>query len=216
MALLSSLKNKYTPFIDEFDAIVGAVLAGITALAWYFDWLSVSVVVAIATAAGVFIAIYRRRHGEKITPAVRPAYFTEPGDGTADFGLKNFGPGPALYLQLEVEKSNGETLFTLKPRQRPLHLQEEDTLGFLHDDFATDNRFQKELKSSDKIEEDEMVYLHFSYFSDRGVREPIQLNGIAETQDECIFEELRDLDNTPRRMELTEIKSECLSETGHS
>lgn len=207
---LLKYKGKFAPYFDRFDLLIFLILVVLLGVAGRLDILSVSLVVAIATAIGVFTAIYNRRHQEKVTPSVRESYFAAPESDSVDFGLQNFGPGPALYLQILVTDEHNETLFEVKPRERPLHLKEGDAVGFLCDGVAPCDEFKAIIEQPNRLGADDMIHIHFSYFSERGVREPHELNGVADTQDECIFDDLLELEGPPRRMEVSEIREQCL------
>ena len=205
---LRKLVKKHAPYLDGLDAIVGLVLFGTIALTYKYNWLTVSVTIAVATAAGVFIAVYRRRHGEKQVPAVRQTFFKH-YDNSHDFGLKNYGPGAALYLQLVVTDGNKEEIFSLDPLEDPLHLEKGDTLGFVYDDRRPDDGLREWLKGLDEVakKNDPEVELHYSYVSDAGTREPGILNGTTERPDEKI-DGLKDVSNSPRRMKVTILHEE--------
>jgi hypothetical protein len=141
---------------------------------------------------------------------VRQTFFTNKEGTHTDFGLRNYGPGAALYLQVIVTDENGKVICSIKPRERPLHLPEGGSLGFVYDERLSGNNSRRYLDESDeKFDQGDMIYLHYSYISDMGIREPRILNGKFKRPDECKLKKLKDLDGHPRRMELSTIQDEC-------
>lgn len=102
------------PYRDWYDWIFAVVL-GIIILAGFgsFVWISPlglsaawavfiknSGLLVLLTAWTAMIGLYRLRHRQdKIRPSVREDFENLNGEEPTDFGLRNFGPGPALYVQ---------------------------------------------------------------------------------------------------------------------
>lgn len=133
------------PHADWVIAVFALVIflpvgvAGLISLQLDFEQFG-SVAIAYVTGVTAVAAIYQlRRPSSKERPAVRPSFASSEDNDLVDFGLKNYGPGPALYLQLElIHGESGSTLLRCRPRDEPLHLPEGDFLGFVHDSRTSD------------------------------------------------------------------------------
>lgn len=170
-----------------------------------------SAAVALVTAFTVFVAIYRlRRPNETERPAVRLSFENVEDEECIDFGLRNYGPGAALYLQIEATTDSGQTIFKFEPRDYPLHLQEGDFLGFIHDDrWSCTSLLDLPNADEDEIPKNEMVYFYYSYVSTTGVRTPESYNSVQERPDKSILEKLKKGSEKPRQMELRRIWRRC-------
>lgn len=169
--------------------------------------------VGAVSAVTAFIKL--RRPDETTRPAVRQCF--EPfGEGQAqDFGLRNYGPGPALYLQVQVTSvSSGWDLLSVEPRHLPINLREGGFLGLIHDDRVDGNGLLDRLCEDHYMTDGttEMVHLYYNYRSVTGLREPGRLPEEPERDDATIFEDLKDIGHEPRRMELSTILDHCSNE----
>lgn len=206
------LAHEVAPNHDKYDFWGGVILVLFSGVAIWFsiireDVTSTHVVAAIATITA-FVAIYQLRHPETETqhlrPAVRQGFHRLEGQSQVDFGLRNYGPGPALYLQV-VTEVNGGRRNEIKPHDRPVHLAEGEFVGLIHDDRVSDKL--KETAANGDVGE---VELYYSYVSVRGEREPTNLSIEDEGDADCLFREMTADDQDPRTMELSVVRDECL------
>lgn len=148
-----------------------------------------------------FVAVYRlRRPQDAYVPAVRPAFENTEIDSQQEFGLKNFGPGAALYFQLKiVVEETEETVFEFPPSNPPLHLPEGELLGVIYDDRLPNGRLLERIQDGEGTLE-----FHYSYVSASGVREPVH---VKADDDENILSELDS--RSPRKVEIDDIRGFC-------
>jgi len=207
MDRIESWTEKRAPHLDKIDIGFGLVMAVAIWITVYFDWLSGSHAIAMVTAVTAFAGIYQLRHPtETLRPAVREDFDTD--SNKTDFGFRNFGPGPALYIQFVV-KVNGESRVKLNPQDPPIHLSEGEFVGFQFDQ-RTDGTLWDADDSHNRLEGD--VRLHYSYVTEQGLREPVNLN-ISEYRDsQCLFEELTADDQDTRTIDLETVRRKCLGE----
>lgn len=201
------LRQNVAPNWDKYDTrimISLAILLGLLlVISFRYNYRPTYVLAVIATVTA-YIAIYQLRHArggesEPTMPAVRQDFQNQNDSKSSDFGLRNYGPGPALYLQ-SVAKVNGETQTTLTPHQYPLHLAEGEFVGLVRDEL------QETLDEGTAGE----VELFYSYVSVEGVREPTNLDNPEEIGDaECLFERITADNQEPRTMSLNRIRKEC-------
>lgn len=217
MRKFSRTVNEIAPHADWVTAMFLIIILLPVGVATVLEIIGVgqygSLTLAWVTAITANAAIYRlRRPNRKARPAVRPA-FSPANNGVDNFGLKNFGPDPALYVQIEaIDGKTGDTLFKSEPREEPVHLTEGEFVGFVHGDCAAENDMYKMLR--DDVEDGDfgMMYIHFSYLSPDGQRIPGYMHGQLEREDESILDRLKENGETPRRMELSKIRDRCLIE----
>ena len=117
MPLRQNFRN-VAPFWDKYDTVFAAVLFGIITIGYatfvktiswpglltaWTDFIENSGLLALLTAWAAIIGLYRLRHRiDKPRPSVREDFRNHHEEGATDFGLRNFGPGPALYVQAVV------------------------------------------------------------------------------------------------------------------
>lgn len=175
-----------------------------------------SAAIALVTAVTASVAIYRLRTPDNTkVPAVRPSFGTLEDDNLMDFGLRNYGPGPALYLQIEAQLANSdEPLFEFGPREQPLHLSEEEFVGFIHNEQRPNDELRNAINDAeDEGKLDEMVHFYYSYVSASGIRVPDDMSYEPRRDDELILKNLREHSQNPVQMKLREIKKHCLQKT---
>lgn len=206
------LTHEVAPNHDKYDLWGGVILVIFSGIAILFsmtreDVTPTHVVAAIATITA-FVAIYQLRHRESETqhlrPTVRQVFHELEGQSLVDFGLRNYGPGPALYLQV-VTEVNGDRRNEIKPHNRPVHLAEGEFVGLMHNSHVSDKL--KKMAANGDVGE---VELYYSYVSVRGEREPTNLSIEDEGDADCLFREITADDQDPRTMELSVIRDECL------
>lgn len=218
------------PFWDKYDWAFAVVLAGIVALGYVAhvelipssgllgagaDFIRNSGVIALLTAWTAIIALYRLRHRpEKTRPAVREDFFNCASENSSDFGLRNFGPGPALYIQavatVETDQKQEEVL-RLKVHDQPIHLREGEFVSLVQDvehdwvskmakKFET-NQPEGNFKRNQGNEP--LVNLYFSYVSRSGAREPTTISSNRDDAD--LLDKINNPDEEPRKIELSRL-----------
>lgn len=205
----SNWVSNFAPNLDQPIIFFGI---GVFLLAFLgIELFNGSAAIALVSALTAFVAIYRLRRPDKTErPAVRQSFENVKDKEYMDFGLKNYGPEPALYLQVEATlESSGETLFKFEPRDHPVHLPEGDFLGFIYDDHSPCDEFFTEIfnASGDEMPVDDKVYLHYSYVSPAGIREPEEWNNKLDRPDETI--DLTGKSKKPRQMEVSKVWNLC-------
>jgi len=232
--LLEELQ-KIAPYTDEYDVAFGAVLLvilGIGILDRFLtgsDFLTGSETLALITASTAFIALYRLRHShEKRRPTVRPDYDPPDGNTPCDFGLRNYGPGPALYVQAVLEiRADEETERAPEwsgdgserspefvPHHRPLHLDEGEFLGLFH---QVENDWLEEqcrtwTENTDEKSDEPVVDLYYSWVSQAGMRVPEEIR--TDENDECVLDGIEEYDTGVRNIPLSDLRNACLSGAG--
>lgn len=170
-----------------------------------------SAAVALVTAFTAFVAIYRlRRPDETERPAIRLSFEDIEDEEYMDFGLRNYGPGAALYLQIEATTDSGQTIFKFEPRDYPVHLEEGDFLGLIYDNrWSCTSLLDLPNIEGDGMPKNEKVYIYYSYVSTTGARTPEAYNNVQERPDKPILEKLKRESEKPRQMELRRIWRRC-------
>ena len=236
---LYSITREFAPWWDKFDTAfsvaIGAILLGgyatfvdgisCTGLGTAFQqFIKQSGLLAFLTAFTAIIALYRLRHRPNMTrPAVREDFEEYDGEGPTDFGLRNYGPGPALYLQAAVEVVDDESdddddsdfdpVTCLEVHEHPIHLQEGEfaSLVLKRDDCWVKEAVEEfgiqppEEGENGERRESLKVNLHYTYVTQSGAREPTDVT--TERDDTHLLEstELTDRDDKPRRIELWRV-----------
>ncbi|MXR22144.1 hypothetical protein [Halobacterium bonnevillei] len=206
-SLLLVLVAAFAPFIQ------GLSLPGIVA-AWS-GFVESSGTIALISAWTAFIALYRLRHRpNKTRPAVREDFEREEGEEKFDFGLRNYGPGPALYFQAvaTVEKGGSvETVSRFVPHDEPIHLNDGEFISLV-DGMGEEGLIEIQEKYGNATGDEDspaMLKLYYSYVSQSGVREPTDV--FANRDDDNILSELKQTDNGVRRIELSRLVDNCLT-----
>lgn len=236
---LYSIKREFAPWWDKFDTgfavVISVILLGgyatfVDAISctglWtaFQQFIKQSGLLALLTAFTAIIALYRLRHRPNMTrPAVREDFENYDGEEPTDFGLRNYGPGPALYLQAAVEIVDDESdddddrdfdpVTCLEVHEHPIHLQEGEFASLV---LERDDCWVKEaveefgLQQSEKDENGERneslkVNLHYTYVSQSGAREPTDVTTERDDTHQLGSTELTDRDDKPRRIELWRV-----------
>lgn len=203
------LKTANAPEMDWKDVAFAIILLTILVVA-VLDFLSASLTLASITAVTAFAAIYRLRHPDQPTPpAVRQSFERDEHSDRTDFGLRNYGPEAALYIQIEVqmEGENG-SLLEIEPRDPPIHLSEGEFVGFIHDDRIPDNGLS-DLIGSTEDDVEGQINLYYSYVSPTGQRVPKEMTDEPKRDDETILGELKGPNQQPRRIEIEKLRDHC-------
>lgn len=211
MSLIRNWLRREAPNGDWYDAGFTIIVFALAIGGIHF--LNGSAAIALVTAVTASVAIYRLRKPDNMKiPAVRQAFEVDEDRDRMDFGFRNYGPGPALYLQIEARLADSnDVLFEFEPREHPLHLPEGEFVGFVHDDRPNDgllNAINEAIEDGEQL--DETVHFYFSYVSSSQVRVPEDMSYEPSQDDEEMFEELRNHSQKPRRMKLGEIQQYCL------
>lgn len=163
---------------------------------------------ALLTAGSVFYAQYRLRHPNKgHVPAVRPEYKNPYSTDETGYGLKNYGPGPALYLQIKAKVSDGDKAVLLRPHDQPTHLEEGKFLSLTDDNQRGNNRTLVPLIEG--AESGSELQFYYSYISQEGIREPLGAKKLTEQDDDDILSELpisKDMSEDARSIEIEQIR----------
>lgn len=226
--------RKVAPWWDKFDSIFAGIL-GLFLLFGYFTFVESithsgvraawprfvrnSGLLALLTTWTAIIALYRLRHRpDKTRPAIREDFKSHGDKGSTDFGLRNFGPGPALYVQAKatVEKQESNEVATrFKVHDQPIHLREgefaslvrdvdDDWLSEMADKYAIDH---SEPDNEAGLENPPRIHLYFSYVSKSGAREPTRIS--TERDDDDLLTELKIPDADARQIELRRVVNAC-------
>lgn len=236
---LYPIRREFAPWWDKFDTLF-AVAIGVILLGGYATFVeSISCIglwnafgrfiersglLALLTAFTAIIALYRLRHRpNKIRPTVREDFEDHDGDGTTDFGLRNYGPGPALYLQAAVEvvdddsddddNSEFDPVTCFEVHEHPIHLQEGEfaSLVLERDDCWVEEAIEEfgiqDLEECDNGEPRDSVKinLHYTYVSQSGAREPTDVTAERDDADLLKCAELTNRDGDLRRIELWRV-----------
>lgn len=202
---LSNWLDSFAPYRDKWDYIFGIGFLVILSSTFFLD-ISDTFAVGVITAGTVFLAQYRLRHPNKEDIAtVRPAFQSEEDAEPDEFGLKNYGPGVALYLQVRVVVSDVGRI-DLKPLDRPVHLEEGEFLKFSPNSPLDGSDLISLVEEAGKCDQ---VEFYYSYVSQSGVREPIPFNNQLSRDDEEILSELETEADKPRRMDVKRIRQHC-------
>lgn len=168
-------------------------------------WSPTTMVVAIFTALYAFIASNQMRQETRThTANVRKSYNTDPKTEELDFGLENFGPGPALYLRVystvvekmdEGEKEIVEKKVILEEDDPPLSLEEGEFLSVMDDDFPT---LHPEY-------DDRELKLYYSYVSRSSTETPEHQHEPRKKSHKDLAEDPSD----PRSIKLEKLREHC-------
>lgn len=229
-------KLKYAPFIDRIDGVfvfISLLIVFITYITYVFtqsnglslwgalvDFLTGSGPIIIFAAITASIALYRwRHHTDRERPVVRED-FEHTSKGSFDFGLRNFGPGTALYIQAtamiaDSNKTNNETCTTISVHDNPIHLQEGEFLSLIknvEEDWLSDIVDKYGEGNTSIKNEDVEVEVYYSYYSPTWTREPLTIpgNDIDRRDEDLDAETLVDGTEKPLRIELWRLKEMCL------
>lgn len=241
---LYSIKREVAPWWDKFDtafavAVGGILLAGYATFVEPFSlaglepgfkqFIRQSGLLALLTAFTAIIALYRLRHRpDKTRPSVREDFNNYDEKEPTDFGLRNFGPGPALYLQAAVEvvdddADNDDDEFDpnlcYEVHDSPIHLREGEFASLVlerTEPWLQEVANEFGVQQSEESEEQHgspVINLHYTYVSQSGAREPTALT--AKRDDTHLLEndDLIKRDDDPRNIELSKVVKAVSSES---
>lgn len=196
--------DKILVFFDVYNKIFAVASLGVIGLTLIFD-APLAVAVAIFTAVYAFIAFNRMRESENIwmnSPAVRREFQSETDSENYDFGLKNFGPGPALYLRVHATVEPDGPDLTIHESDLPLHLEEGEFLSLLRGELAELRDEDSELYKQNNAKK---VELYYTFESTSGGQIPI---GLTEPRKMSV-KELVDKVDDPRTEKLENLQRDC-------
>jgi hypothetical protein len=226
--------RKVAPFWDKYDTVFTAVLSGIIILGYatfveqislsglfaaWAPFIENSGILVLLTAWTAIIGLYRLRHRpDKTRAAVHEDFRSLDQEGAIDFGLRNFGPGPALYLQalITVEQEQEQVeVARFQVHDPPIHLREGDFASLVS---ATEDDWVSEMAQKYKIGQSKekgdrnqgtppRVNLYYSYVSQSGARTPTDIT--SERDDTDLLDRIKDPDVDARRIELSRIVETC-------
>lgn len=204
---MTSVREAVIQILDFFD-IYNTIFVGISlvvmALTLYFD-APLAVAVAFFTAVYAFIAFNRMRRSESVwirSPTVRRDSFKKGESDSHEFGLTNFGPGPALYLRVHATVEPNGPSVTIHESDLPLHLDEGDSLSLLRGDLAELRDEESDLYSRDDATR---VELYYTFDSLSGRQTPPGL----ENPREMSVDELVERATGPRTEKLENLRQNC-------
>ena len=203
MASLGQIAEEVWAFFDVYNIIFTIVSVIVVTLTLLFN-APLAVAVAIFTAVYALISFNRMRGSENVwmnTPTVRRD-FQQTDSGNYDFGLRNFGPGPALYFRVYATVEPSGANLTIHESDPPLHLEEGEFLPLLQGDLA-------ELcdESSDLYKRDDAarIELYYTFESTSGRETPPGLKNPREMRITKLVDEADD----PRTEDLENIRKNC-------
>lgn len=195
--------------IYEKVALIGVflVLASIIVLKHWWEF-STSIAVAFFTGIYAFIAFKKMRESnlaEQGIPTVLQEYKYNNDSGYYDFGLKNLGNGPALFLRVCAKIEPDGPTITRSEEERPLHLEEGKFLPLIRgDDFdSPEDRF-----GFDILDEERRVELYYTFISTSGVEYPRNLTNPREME----LSELTEVADNPQTSNLASLRKNCIPE----
>lgn len=189
-------------------------------LAAWTDFIENSGLLALLAAWTAMVGLYRLRHRpDKVRPSVREDFSNFDGQGKTDFGLRNFGPGPALYIQavatIEQRDEPDQTeLARIEPHDSPIHLREDDFVSLVPDtedgwvnEMAEEYNLSQFQSNDDEQRHPPRINLYYTYVSQSGARTP---NHISTKRDDTdVLDEINDPEADARRIELSRVINAC-------
>lgn len=168
------------------------------------SWSATALIVAIFTAVYAFVVQNQMRESSITnTPTVRKDYDAN-SDQECDFGLRNFGPGPALYLRIYVrvvqEGSEGNESVVadkvvLREAEKPIHLREGGFISLIDENFPSLKPDNDHLK----------MKIYYSFTDGNGNGVPPNLNNHREIP----FKEMARSTPDPRSISLETLRKQC-------
>lgn len=235
MSVQSQIRE-FAPHLDKYDVRFGITLllvlvAGFAAfvptpsisgfIGGGVEFMRTSGVIALITAWTAFIALYRLRHRpDKVRPTVREDFENcDNGDAT-DFGIRNFGPGPALYVQAVATVEQGDDaheVIRLPVHDYPIHLREGDFASLVlkaQEDWLNEVAEKYGIGQSESSNNADqgsppIVNLYFSYISQSGAREPTHIP--TKRDDKDILDDLKESTTDTRHVKLSQVVEACRS-----
>jgi hypothetical protein len=210
--LLVLITIGYVTFVETIS------LTGLFA-AWT-NFIENSGLLALLAAWTAVIGLYRLRHRPgKVRPSVREDFKNPNGKETTEFGLRNFGPGPALYIQVvaTIEQNHEPDqveVARVEPHDPPIHLREDDFVSLLPD---TEDGWVNEVAEEYNLSQSEgddgeqqpppRINLYYAYVSQSGTRTPNHIS--SKRDDSDVLDEIKNPETDARRIELSRVVNAC-------
>lgn len=191
-------------FFDTYNKIFVVGSLAVMALTIYFD-APLAVAVAFFTAVYAFIAFNRMRRSESVwmkSPTVRRDFRRANRFENYDFGLRNFGPGPAMYFRVHATVEPNGPAVTIHESDMPLHLGEGEFLPLLQGDLTELRNEESDLYKQDNADRIELYYT-FDSLANR------QTPPGLENPREMSVDELVNEANDPRTEKLENLRKNC-------
>lgn len=209
----------FVPLITTYIIFV-KTLPGIRPFAAWIDFIENSGLLALLAASTAMIGLYRLRHRPgKVRPSVREDFNNLDGEGATDFGLRNFGPGPALYIQAvatieQHDEPDQIELARIEPHDSPIHLREDDFVSLVPDtadDWASKMAEEYKLSHSEGDANEQRhpprINLYYTYVSQSGARTPNHIS--SKRDDSDVLDEINNPETDARRIELSRVVNTC-------
>ncbi|WP_435335719.1 hypothetical protein [Haloarchaeobius sp. TZWWS8] len=193
--------RSYFDIYNQIFVAISLLIIGATAI---FD-ASLSVAVALFTAVYSFIAFNQMRSSDSVwarSPTVRREYKKDSESDTFDFGLRNFGPGPALYLRAHATVVPEGPEYTLAKSETPLHLSEGEFVSVLQGELTELRDRESDLYNND---DSKRIELYYTFDSLSGRQTPPDLKEPCSRS----IEEVIKMSENPREERLENIKYNC-------
>lgn len=205
MTSLREVVEEIRAFFDIYNKIFVVTSLFVIGLPLLFD-APLAVAVAIFTAVYAFIAFNRMRGSESVwmnSPTVRREFQSKTDSKNYDFGLRNFGPGPALYFRVHATVEPDGPDLTIHEADPPLHLEEGEFISLIQGELTKLRDENSELYKQDDADR---VELYYTYVSTSGRQTPPDLKNPREMSVEELVDEAED----PRFEELENLQKNCV------
>lgn len=194
--------NPIAPNADKYDVWFGLFLFPTSIiLATTFPQFATPIIAAVSA----FAVIYQLRHPKSGNDPTQVRHAFDDGGDKMSYGLRNFGPGEARYLQYRVRvEETGEELLK-GPLNYPMHLQEGEFIDLFHE---SENRESCLKTLIQDVSDDSFVRFYFSYNARNGTRIPQDLGFSLERPDQDILSELYPYPE-PQKIKVKELRETC-------
>lgn len=200
-------KTGISDFFDFWNTVF-VLLSGLLLVGIFIFQIRVSTAVAVFTAIYALITFNQMRTGGPVnsrTPSIRRDYRIDEDSGVYDFGLRNFGPGPALYLRVYARiVPNGPDLL-IPESELPLHLEQGEFLSLLRRDFLELQNSVSDLYDRPDAKEIELYYT----WESNGIQCPPGLDSPREMDKN----ELVDAARKPRTAKLKDLRKNWIQQS---
>lgn len=205
------LVNFFDFWNTVFVLVSVAVLAGIFVIQLSTSTTEQSylpIAVAVFTAVYALISFNDMRTegpANTRTPSVRRDYRADEDSKVYDFGLRNFGPGPALYLRVYARIIPDGADLLIPESESPLHLEEGEFMSLLRRDFAELQNLESDIYDRPDAKEVELYYT----WETNGVQCPPGLDSPREMDKDELVEAAED----PRTEKLEDLRKNWLGQS---
>lgn len=215
MSRLRSMYEDVAWFFDDWNVIVAVIFGLIGVGTFVVGGFTPQSVLVFVTAVYAFLTFNQMRES-KLNPrlatpfAVRPHFRQSDCTDDYDFGLKNFGSGPALNLRLKAVLLEGDDTIdtlTISAKDRHLHLEENCFLSLITE-IPEEQSFGDLTDVEDSVfanYEQKSIELYYTFEANDGTQYPL---GWSKPTD-MDMDKVVDLAKSPRTVELAEIREKC-------